>query len=106
MDAPGLPLQLLGLPILGVVVTPAGAAPKNKILIKSAWGTADPTQASFPFHHATAFAEAGHAVQIFLLGEAVSLMRTPVANSVVPVGWPPLAEALAKVVEHKIPVHV
>jgi predicted peroxiredoxin len=81
-------------------------APKDKILIKSAWGSADPTQASFPFHHANAFADAGHEVQIFLLGEAVSLMRTPVASSVVPVGWPPLAEALAKVLDHKIPVHV
>ena len=77
-----------------------------KVLIKSAWGTADPTQAAFPFHHASAFAEAGHTVQIFLLGEAVTLMRTVVAQSVVPVGWPPLAEALEKVVARKIPIHV
>ena len=98
--------RLLGLPALGLAVGPAGPAPKDKILIKSAWGSADPTQASFPFHHANAFAEAGHEVRIFLLGEAVSLMRTPVTNSVVPVGWPPLAEAFAKVLEHKIPVHV
>jgi predicted peroxiredoxin len=55
---------------------------------------------------ANAFAQAGHEVQIFLLGEAVSLMRTPVANSVVPVGWPPLSEALVKVLDHKVPVHV
>ncbi len=26
-----------------------------KVLIKSAWGSADPTQAAFPFHHANAF---------------------------------------------------
>ena len=58
-----------------------------KVLIKSAWGSADPTQAAFPFHHANAFADAGHEVQIFLLGEAVSLMRAVVAASVVPVGW-------------------
>jgi predicted peroxiredoxin len=100
----GFLTRLLGLPTLGSASV--GDAPRSKILIKSAWGSADPTQASFPFHHANAFAEAGHAVQIFLLGEAVSLMRTPVASSVVPVGWPPLAEALAKVLEHKIPVHV
>ena len=79
---------------------------KSKVLIKSAWGSADPTQASFPFHHANAFANAGHEVQIFLLGEAVGLMRSAVANAVVPVGWPPLSEALAKVVDHKVPVHV
>ena len=58
-----------------------------KVLIKSAWGSADPTQAAFPFHHAHAFAEAGHEVQIFLLGEAVTLMRSAVAESVVPVRW-------------------
>ena len=61
------------------------------ILIKSAWGSAHPTEASFPFHHANAFADAGHQVQIFLLGEAVSLLRPSVAHAVVPVGWPPLA---------------
>lgn len=77
-----------------------------KLLIKSAWGSADPTQASFAFHHANAFADAGNDVQIFLLGEAVSLMRTAVAASIVPVGWPPLSEALAKVIEKKIRIHV
>jgi predicted peroxiredoxin len=97
---------LLGLPVLGLAAAYAETDPKNKILIKSAWGSADPTQASFAFLHANAFAEAGHPVQIFLLGEAVSLMRTAVASSVVPVGWPPLAEAMAKSLDHKIPVHV
>jgi predicted peroxiredoxin len=77
-----------------------------RVLIKSAWGSADPTQAAFPFHHAIAFAEAGHEVQIFLLGEAVSLMRSVVAASVVPVGWPPLSEALATLVAQRVPIHV
>jgi len=77
-----------------------------RVLIKSAWGSADPTQAAFPFHHAIAFAEGGHEVQIFLLGEAVSLMRSVVAGSVIPVGWPPLSEALATVVTHRVPIHV
>jgi len=96
--------RFLLLPAMG---QPAPSPPaKDRILIKSAWGSADPTQASFPFHHAKAFAEAGHPVQIFLLGEAVSLMRNAIASAVVPVGWPPLAEALAKVLEHKIPIHV
>jgi predicted peroxiredoxin len=82
------------------------SAPRMKVLIKSAWGSADPTQASFAFHHATAFANAGHEVQIFILGEAVTLMRTAVANAVVPVGWAPLSEALPSVVARKIPIHV
>lgn len=77
-----------------------------RVLIKSACGSADPTQAAFPFHHAIAFAEAGHEVQIFLLGEAVSLMRSVVAASVIPVGWPPLSEALATLVAQRVPIHV
>jgi predicted peroxiredoxin len=77
-----------------------------KVLIKSAWGSDDPTKAAFPFLHANAFAAAGHEVQIFLLGEAVSLLRAPVANAVVPVGCPPLAEALAQTVAHRVAIHV
>jgi predicted peroxiredoxin len=96
---------LLGLPVLGIT-PPAQTSPKMKLLIKSAWGSADPTQASFPFHHANAFIEGGHEVQIFLLGEAVTLMRTVVADAVVPVGWPPLSEALTKVIANKVPIHV
>ncbi|MET0487259.1 MAG: hypothetical protein ABW216_16260 [Candidatus Rokuibacteriota bacterium] len=65
-----------------------------KVLVKSAWGSDDPTKSAFAFLHANALAEAGHDAQIFLLGEAVSLMRDPVANAIVPVGWPPLAETL------------
>ena len=62
----------------------------SKVLFKSAWGSDDPTKAAFAFLHANAFAEAGHDAQVFLLGEAVSLMPSAVADSVVPVGWPPL----------------
>lgn len=77
-----------------------------KVLVKSAWGSDDPTKAAFPFLHGNALAEADHEVQIFLLGEAVSLMRSPVANAIVPVGWPPLAETLQRTVELRIPIHV
>jgi len=38
------------------------------------WESDDPTKAAFPFLHGDALSEAGHDVQIFLLGEAVSLM--------------------------------
>ena len=67
-----------------------------KIVMKSAWGSDDPTKAAFPFSHGLALAEAGHEVQIYLLGEAVVLMRKTLANSVSPVGWPPVGETLDK----------
>lgn len=78
---------------------------KLNIMMKSAWGSDDPTKAAFPLLHGLALAEAGHNVQIFLLGEAVTLMRKSVAESVSPVGWPPLAGTLQKIVERKITVY-
>jgi predicted peroxiredoxin len=84
----------------------ADEAQKMKLLIKSAWGSDDPTKAAFPFLHANAFAEAGHNVQIFLLGEAVSLMRTALAQAIVPVGWPPLSETLNKTIALGVRIHV
>jgi predicted peroxiredoxin len=76
------------------------------VLVKSAWGSDDPTKAAFAFLHSNALAEAEHDVQIFLLGEAVSVMRDPVASAIVPVGWPPLAETLRATLALGIPIHV
>ena len=76
-----------------------------KIVMKSAWGSDDPTKAAFPFLHGLALAEAGHQVQIFLLGEAVSLMRKTLADSVTPVGWPPVGETLDKVAAKSIQIY-
>jgi predicted peroxiredoxin len=76
-----------------------------KIMMKSAWGSDDPTKAAFPFLHGLALAEAGHEVQIFLLGEAVGLMRKTLANAVTPVGWPPVGETLDKVAARHIQIY-
>jgi predicted peroxiredoxin len=78
----------------------------TRILLKSAWGSDDPTKASFAFLHANAFVALGHEVQIFLLGEAVNVMRNEVANAIVPVGWAPLRETIAETVAHRIPLHI
>ena len=89
--------QLAALPFLaaGGVVN-AQSKRQLKILMKSAWGSDDPTKAAFPFSHGLALAEAGHEVQIYLLGEAVVLMRKVVADAVTPVGWPPVGDFLNK----------
>jgi hypothetical protein len=97
--------QLFGLPFLSLAAK--AEEPKKKmlkIMMKSAWGSDDPTKAAFPFLHGLALAEAGHEVQIFLLGEATSLMRKATANAVVPVGWPPLSETFEKIFAKHIPV--
>lgn len=117
MDRRGLVTRLAAavaaLPLVGSVaphVVAGQPSPRTpgkglKVMMKSAWGSDDPTKAAFPFLHGLALSEAGHDVQIFLLGEAVSLMRPSVAAAVVPVGWPPLAEALVKVRQRGIQIY-
>jgi hypothetical protein len=82
----------------------AGAA--QRYLLIGLVGSENPTRANFPFAWAAALKEAGNEVRLELAGDATVLMRTAVANSVHPVGWPPFSEALAKVVQHKIPIFV
>ena len=96
--------QLLGLPFLSLGSKAQETKKTLKIMMKSAWGTDDPTRASFVFSHAFALSEAGHEVQIFLLGEATYLMRKATAAAVLPVGWPPLSETLEKIAAKHIPV--
>ena len=100
--------QLAWLPLVAVGAAKAQEPPKPskklKIMMKSAWGSDDPTRASFPFLHGLVLADAGHEVKIFLTGEATYLMRKVTASAVMPVGWPPLSETLEKIVAKRIPV--
>ena len=89
----------------GVAAAEAETRKPLKIMMKSAWGSDDPTKAAFPFLHGLALSEAGHEVQIFLLGEAVGLMRRTEAEATVPVGWPPLAGTMEKVVARHIQIY-
>jgi predicted peroxiredoxin len=96
--------QLASLPLLTLGANAQEPKKPLKIMMKSAWGSDDPTRASFPFVHGLVLAEAGHEVQIFLLAEATTLMRKSLVNAVHPVGWPPLSETLEKVVAKHIPI--
>jgi hypothetical protein len=64
--------QLAWLPFFAIGAAKGQESPKPskplKIMMKSAWGSDDPTRASFVFAHGLALAEAGHDVQIFLTG--------------------------------------
>lgn len=99
--------RLAALPVVvwGATAAAAKTARPLRILVKSAWGSDDPTKAGFAFFHARALAEAGHDVHVFLLGEAVSVLRRSVAQATVPVGWPPVAEALAELARRKTPIY-
>jgi predicted peroxiredoxin len=99
--------QLAALPLLAGAEILQGPPNRKhlKILMKSAWGSDDPTKAAFPFSHGLALAEAGHEVQIYLLGEAVVLMRKVVADAVTPVGWPAVGEFLNKLATKHVQIY-
>lgn len=83
---------------------PQPAKKKLKVLMRSSWGTDEPTRASFVFSHGLALADAGHDVQVFLTHDATYLMRKATVDTIKPIGWPPLSETMAKVVAKRIPV--
>jgi hypothetical protein len=89
-----------------IAVGAESSAEPQRFLLIGLCGSENPTRANFPFAWASALKEAGHEVRLELAGDATILMRTVVANNVTPVGWPPLSEAIAKVIRHKIPVYV
>ncbi len=96
--------------IAGSAMSLAAAPPApeggQKFLLVGLVGSENPTRANFPFVWARALKEAGNDVRIELAGDATVLMRTAVSDSVTPVGWPPFRDALAKVIELKIPIFV
>jgi len=96
--------QLMGLPFLALGTKAQESKKPLKIMMRSSWGTDDPTRASFVFAHKLALSDAGHEVQIFLTADATYLMRRATSDAVIPIGWPPLSELREKIVVKHMPV--
>lgn len=96
--------QLFGLPFLALGVKAEEPKKALKIMMRSSWGTDDPTRASFVFAHALALSDAGHEVQIFLTADATYLMRKVTSDAVTAIGWGSLSELREKIVAKHIPV--
>jgi predicted peroxiredoxin len=77
-----------------------------KILSVATHATDDPTKATLAFITAVGAMGADKECTIALLGEAVTIVKEPVAKGIHGVGFPPLPELIAKVVQAKIPVYV
>src|ERR1700758_3883492 len=85
---------------------PGTGSARQRFLLIGLCGSENPTRANFPFAWAAALHEAGHEIRIELAGDATVLMRSTVAKNVTPVGWPPLDQAIQKVIDYKIPIFV
>jgi predicted peroxiredoxin len=77
-----------------------------RILSVASHATDDPTKASLAFITAVGAVGAEKECTIVLLGEAVTMVKEAIAKAIHGVGFPPLTELIAKVVQAKIPVFV
>ena len=77
-----------------------------KMLFLGTHGSESPTHAVLPFLQAQGALEEGHDVELLLVGDAVVLLKDIVANATIPVGWPPVGEVFAKLIQHNVPVYV
>jgi predicted peroxiredoxin len=69
-------------------------------------GSENPTKSVLPFLSAIGAVESGYEAEISLVGDAVVIMRQVVADAIVPVGWPPLSQLMAKVISYGIPIYI
>jgi predicted peroxiredoxin len=76
-----------------------------RLLIISTHGSEDPTRAGLAFFMAKGAVEGGHKPELVLAGDAAVLARKPVADSVLPMGIPPLKELIQFAVENGAPVY-
>ena len=76
-----------------------------RLLIISTHGSEDPTRAGLAFFMAKGAVEAGHKPEIVLAGDAAVLARRVVADSVLPLGIPPLKELVQFALDNKLPVY-
>ena len=69
-------------------------------------GSEDPTKATLPFLMANGALDAGYQTAIVLIGDAVVLMNSTVADNVHGVGFPPLKELMVKIFAAKVPIYI
>jgi predicted peroxiredoxin len=77
-----------------------------KLMFTGTYASDDPTRAVLPFLGAKAAGEGGHEAEVFLLGEAVYLMKDEVADACIPVGWPKVGDVLRDVVGAGVPLYI
>jgi predicted peroxiredoxin len=77
-----------------------------RILSVASHATDDPTKASLAFITAVGAVGADKECSIALVGEAVTMVKEAITKGIHGVGFPPLTELIAKVVQAKIPVFV
>lgn len=78
-----------------------------KLVYVATHGPDDPTKACMPIHLAVnGAAEAGIEVEVNLAGDAAVLIQDHYIETLMPLGFPPLKELMAKARERGVHIHV
>ena len=78
-----------------------------RLLYVATHGPDDPTKACMPIHLAVnGAAEAGIEAEVNLAGDAAVLIRDQYINTLIPLGFPPLRDLMAKATEKGIRIHI
>ena len=94
-----LSLVLLSLGATALAQDAAAPPAKQRFLVKVTVGQADPTKAAMAFLVAKTALEEGHPVDVFLGGDAVTLLKDDVLASVTGLGTGKLADHYKTIVE-------
>lgn len=77
-----------------------------KLMFVGTHGSENPTKSILPFLGANGASEAGIDSEVFLLGDAVVVMKDVVAGNIVPMGWPPLKDLMGTTINNKVSIFV
>jgi len=77
-----------------------------RVFIHCTHGSENPTRAGLAWLMAKGLVESGHQPEIILAGDGAILAKKVVADSVLPVGLPPLKELIEFALQNRIPIHV
>lgn len=77
-----------------------------RLLFSGTSGSDDPTKAALPLLASVGALDAGHEPEVFLLGEAVYLMKTQIADSVQPVAFPNVGTMLRDLIGRGVRFYV
>jgi predicted peroxiredoxin len=77
-----------------------------KLIYIGSHGGEDPTRAGLPFVGANGAREAGHEATVALVGDGVLLMKDPIAEATIPLGWSSVKELMKTAGEKRVAILV
>lgn len=76
------------------------------VMAAGTYASDDPTRAALPFLSAKGALQNGDKAEVFLLGEAVYLMKDEVADACDPVGWPNVGGLIRELVAQGVTFYI